>query len=190
VPGAERTFEKVPLKRFAPVWHCLSEAAKQWHILFTSKVKTMPPSRTQFSSVLLGIVLSTASALLCIVLYLALFALHSARAALPTSAEDIHEFHSSYAGVTMDYVYLLKARITENEFQEFVNRMKLSNLEDGRGSRREKSYWGGHADLGEAWWNPTESIAGAYHDNTAKGSLVVLAKYEHGYLYFRESCGY
>lgn len=113
------------------------------------------------------------------------FAENPPKAALPITADDIHEFRSNYSGVTMDYFYTLKARITDEEFREYVTRLKLSPLKDADNARRERYNWGSYNANGRnTWWNPTESMVGAYHDSRANGSLIVLAKYENGYLYF------
>ena len=114
---------------------------------------------------------------------------HSARRALPWSAEDVHAYGSAYSGATMDYFYLLKARIDARQFEDYIVRMNLVPLGEIEERRSSHYVWGGfHAASG--WWHPTESMSNTYHDPSTRGSMVVLAKYENGYLYFKESCGY
>jgi hypothetical protein len=130
-----------------------------------------------------------ASAVLCLVCGLSMLG-HPARTALPFTASEGHEYASPYYGVQMDYYYLLKARMTENQFADYVVRLKLSPLKEIPSSRRSFYHWHGFENSTRRWWNPTNNIANSYHDTTTRGSMVVLAKYEMGYLYYQDCCGY
>jgi hypothetical protein len=105
---------------------------------------------------------------------------------LPGTAQDIHEYQSPVVGITSDYWYLLKARVTEEEFLRFVKRLKLVPLEDTN-PRREMYRWTGYGN--EEWWFALETLRGTYHDPRSKYSSIVLAKYEGGHLYYVQSHG-
>ena len=105
---------------------------------------------------------------------------------LPGTAQDIHEYQSPIVGITSDYWYLLKAKVTEEEFLRFVKRMKLVPLED-KNPRREMYHWTGYGN--EEWWFALDTLRGTYHDPRAKYSAISLAKYESGHLYYMQSHG-
>ncbi len=129
--------------------------------------------------------------LCCFLLYCMFVAKIPPRAALPGTATEVNIFRSDYAGVTMDYFWLVKAKVTEDEFREYVATLGLVPY-DGVQHLGEwpRYHWGGHGDCKGAWWDPTESMANTYHDSTMSGSACVLAKYENGYVYCKESMGY
>ena len=128
------------------------------------------------------LVMTCAFAIIC------LFDRHHARAALPAAAKNIHLYRSPNYGITGDYFDLLKSAITEEEFQVFVERLKLSPIKttadrfEGRFRMVQPS--------APSWWNPSDMMNGVYYDAHAQGSRVVLAKYEDGNVYYIESCGY
>ena len=105
------------------------------------------------------------------------------RGRLPASATDIHEWVWA-DGFLPDYSYLLKARITETEFQQFIAQLGLTPHTPDR-EYSEESHWlswsaapGFHGD----WWDATPTLDSTYvsegHDTWA------FAKYENGSLYF------
>jgi hypothetical protein len=108
------------------------------------------------------------------------------RRALPSTATDIHEFDRS-DGFLPDYSYYLKARISSDEFQTYVERRHLKPFsEDGQYDESPHPWvnWRSQGQLGEgSWWNPSVSLDGTYVANS--GDEWILAKYEHGYIYVR-----
>jgi len=111
-------------------------------------------------------------------------------AALPSSATEVNEFQSNYSGATTDYFWLVKAKITEDEFQEYVATLGLVPYEGVNGlGRLPQNPWQGHSRCGN-WWDPTESMSNTYYDGTMTGSGCALSKHENGYAYYRESVGY
>ena len=117
-----------------------------------------------------------------------LFARHHARAALPATAKSIHLYRSPSYGITGDYFDLLKAEITEEEFQVFLERLRLSPLTTT--SDRFEGRFNLYRPSAPSWWNPSDMMDGVYHDARARSSRVVLAKYEAGNVYYMESYGY
>lgn len=105
---------------------------------------------------------------------------------LPGTAQDIHEYQSPIVGITSDYWYLLKAKVTEEEFLRFAKRMKLVPVDD-QDPRRAMYRWTGYGN--EEWWFALETLQGTFHDPRAKNSAIALAKYESGHLYYMQSHG-
>ena len=90
----------------------------------------------------------------------------------------------------MDYFWLVKAKITEDEFREYVATLELVPYEGVKTiGMTAQNQWYGHAGCGD-WWDPTESMSNTYYDSTMTGSGCALSKYENGYVYYRESVGY
>jgi hypothetical protein len=134
-----------------------------------------------------------AISLSALAVYILFIAKTPARAALPGSAQDIHDYISPSFGMTGDYMYALKARITKDEFDRFVQDLHLTPLlinKDYRGWEHNWSLMNDKRNQWASWWDPSDSVANAYYDNTAKGSLIILAKYENGCVYYKESCGF
>lgn len=127
-----------------------------------------------------------AIAVLAAVIVLTTFVDRSPRGSLPSTAKDIHEFRSPGMGITGDYWYLLKAKVTDEEFLWFVKRMQLTPL-DQNNPRQKAYHWNGYGT--QEWWLPLETLQGTYHDPTASGSSIRLAKHESGYLYYLQSHG-
>ena len=112
------------------------------------------------------------------------------RKALPPAAQDIHEWSWDEGGLlAQDYDYVLKAKITQDEFDQYVRDLGLSPHTPTR------QYSGGFQpdwDLSwlwrldnngvrPDWWSPSTDVSGTYvYDG---GSLWTYAKYEDGYLY-------
>ena len=128
--------------------------------------------------------------LCCFLLYCMFVAKIPPRAALPSTATEVNEFRSDYAGITMDYFWLVKAKITEDEFREYVATLELVPYEGVKTiGMTAQNQWYGHAGCGD-WWDPTESMSNTYYDSTMTGSGCALSKYENGYVYYKESVGY
>ncbi|MEM4247918.1 MAG: hypothetical protein QXH80_01510 [Candidatus Nanoarchaeia archaeon] len=102
---------------------------------------------------------------------------------MPDSATEVQEWVWE-DGVTADYSYLLKAKVSRKHFDSFVSKLGLTP--DSQ-SRKYSQGTGGPSWLRPAqftgnWWNPSPSLDGTlvYED----GHTWSLAKYENGYLYF------
>jgi len=103
------------------------------------------------------------------------------RKALPASARDIHEWSGGEEGIlAQDYMYLLKARITPDEFDAYVNRFGMTPHTPNR------SYQYGFQPgwrIGQEleWWDPSDDVSNTYVLDHS--SAWTYAKYENGYLY-------
>ncbi len=104
--------------------------------------------------------------------------------ALPPTAGEIQEWHWNEGGLTgQDYVYLLRAKITEQEFREYVDNLGWTPY---MADREYGFVWGWyphelHSDEEIEWWTPSEDSNGAYiHSEDAR---MRYAKWEDGYIY-------
>jgi hypothetical protein len=108
------------------------------------------------------------------------------RKGLPPTATQIREWRWSEGGLTgQDYTYLLRAKITKQEFLDYVDRFDMAP----HTPEREYSYgfvltwhpYTQHSYEALEWWTPSESSNGTYvHDG---GSWWQYAKWENGYIY-------
>ena len=117
-------------------------------------------------------------ALVGLVLALDAFLPSAARRALPDSATDIHEYYRDF-GITGDFIRLLTARCSAEEFHAYARQQKLKpvigdDLPDGCPS------WS-HSD--ESWWTPPSSHVGGYFTFEEGGYRRLLA-YHDGRLYY------
>ena len=112
-----------------------------------------------------------------------LFSSSPARGALPTTATDIHEFSAGPSGVTADAWYQLKAKISAQEFDQFVSDMKMTPCPPGQDAE-----FCAHSGS-EKWWDASSDNNGAFV-RIHSGSRLERAKYENGYLYYIDSTGY
>ena len=112
------------------------------------------------------------------------------RSALPATAEDIHEWSWDEGGpLAQDYDYVLKAKITQSEFDQYVRDFKLTPHTPGR---RYTEPFEPDWELGwlwdmdnngvrPEWFTATTDLSGTYvYDG---GSSWIYAKYENGYIY-------
>ena len=86
------------------------------------------------------------------------------------------------SGITADIWYQLKAKITREEFRQFVIDMKLDTYQRWR-----RCKFGGHS--GADWWDASYGDAGVFVRIHSQSSLE-RARYENGYLYYIDSTGY
>ena len=99
------------------------------------------------------------------------------RQALPDTASDIRE----HRGGVVDFTYLLRARITEEEFEDYVKRLGLVLKSSGvlqagiNVGPRER-----HDDDPD-WWSPIWSVDRVY--GIRRDGDVISAKYEGGFVY-------
>jgi hypothetical protein len=108
------------------------------------------------------------------------------RSSLPVTAADVHE-HAWADGFLPDYDYYLCARITEGEFEKFVQDLGLTPHTASRiySDSEESSWlsWSGHLLGDNTWWHPTDSLESTFVKEG--GTTWSFAKYEDGFLYFR-----
>ncbi|MGC3956462.1 MAG: hypothetical protein QM813_00340 [Verrucomicrobiota bacterium] len=103
---------------------------------------------------------------------------------LPATATDVHEWVWA-DGFLPDYSYLLKARISEDEFREFVTRLGLTAHTPTREYSEDSVWlsWGAAPGFDGSWWDVSDSLDSTFvsegHDTWS------FAKYEKGYLYFQ-----
>ena len=107
---------------------------------------------------------------------------HPARSALPSTATGIRTLSAGPSGFTADSWYQLKAKITRDEFSQFVIDMNLAPISDGQIAK-----FGGHS--GADWWDTSSGDADVFLRVHSQSSLE-RAKYENGYLYYIDSTGY
>ena len=106
------------------------------------------------------------------------------RSRLPSSATEIHEHDTSgFIAIQIDFYYLLTAKITESEFEAFVDDIGFVKSE----SNREVEWWPNMN--GFKWWTPNKSSAELYV-STSGWQPNAIAKYENGKVYFKDSAGY
>jgi len=127
----------------------------------------------------------------CIMLVLlpALAKLYQPRAkrALPSSATDIRECKPSIFWVHPDFWYLLKAKITPEEFEAYRTKLKFVPIPE---EAKKEIHWTGWDDLVDEWWDPSPTSDGAFYDPSTQGSHRATMKYEKGYLYYMETAGF
>lgn len=107
----------------------------------------------------------------------------SARRALPFSAEDIHEWEKDF-GFLPDFTYHLKAKITEEQFHRYVEKLGLTPHPSTREYLQSSVPWLSWESLPGSvgdWWDPSDSLDFTFvlHER----DFWMFAKYEHGYLY-------
>ena len=103
---------------------------------------------------------------------------------LPRTATDIHEW--AWAdGFLPDYSYLLKARITDGEFQTFVTQLGLTPHTADRNYSDDSHWlsWQRAPGFNENWWDASPALDSTY---VWQGKDTwAFAKYENGFLYFQ-----
>lgn len=104
---------------------------------------------------------------------------------MPSTAQNIREWYWDEGGlVPQDYMYLLRAEITEEEFYEYVEQLGLRPYRDEPTNSLDfypQWYFSPLAEEQLEWWTPTNDSKGVYiYDG---GSWWKYAKYENGYVY-------
>ncbi|MDF7809528.1 hypothetical protein P4E94_18975 [Pontiellaceae bacterium B12219] len=89
---------------------------------------------------------------------------------LPETATDIKE--ATFDNFP-DYALILKAKITPEEFNEYVNKLELGTITNSSWARQ---------PVDPDWWNPTTNSSHIGSQPSVRGDFVV-AKYEDGYIY-------
>lgn len=107
------------------------------------------------------------------------------RKALPSTAQDVREWQWDEGGpLPQDYIYLLRARITDEEFEIYVKQLGLVPYLAGREYSHgftPRWYFSQLTDEQLKWWTPTDSSDGTYINDG--GSWWRYAKYKNGYVY-------
>ncbi|MEM8954254.1 MAG: hypothetical protein AAGD22_08900 [Verrucomicrobiota bacterium] len=106
------------------------------------------------------------------------------RSQLPEGATEVQEW--SWAdGFLPDYSYVLKAKVSEDEFFEFNRRLGILLKASDRSSLGKENWlsWDAPPFCDEDWWNPTEKLDATYVRESA--DTWTYSKYEKGYLFFK-----
>jgi len=106
-----------------------------------------------------------------------------ARRALPFGAEGIHEWYRSN-GFLPDYSYQLKAKITEEQFRQYVSNLGLTPHTEARQYTQSPIpwlSWRPQPGFTGDWWDPSESLSSTFVRQ--EGDCWTFAKYENGYLF-------
>ena len=94
------------------------------------------------------------------------------RQKLPASASEIREYRID---LFVDYGYLLKARITQSAFEDYVRNLEMSHTTELE--------WRTWDSTVPAWWDPSLSSGVVFMSEV--GDEVRQAKHENGYVYFQ-----
>lgn len=107
------------------------------------------------------------------------------RRALPSNAEDVHEWFWE-DGFLPDYTYKLKAKMSDEQFHRYLERLKLTPHSPDRPYSDDSQVWlrwkdrhGGALEC----WDPSESLAETFV--LQAGDTWTFAKRERGYLYLK-----
>jgi hypothetical protein len=101
------------------------------------------------------------------------------RRLLPGDAQDVHELIHEY-GFLPDYTYQLKAKISDEQFRQYVERLGLTPHFAGR-QYSDVPAWLNWKEGEADWWDPSESLDATYVEQI--GETWTFAKHERGYLY-------
>jgi hypothetical protein len=106
------------------------------------------------------------------------------RRALPSSAQEVQEWSYSDAFIG-DYIYKLKAQISEDDFYRYIERLGLTAHTADRRYTQSTEPWLMWRDNRPAtpWWDPSESLATTFVKQS--GDQWTFAKRERGYLYLK-----
>lgn len=99
--------------------------------------------------------------------------------ALPYSATDVRHFGYD---TWEDYFYILKAKITKKEFDEYRKKLVFVPLSEEMRKRANWSFIVLGYDNSD-WWDPSPSLDETYYDPTTPDSQIRMMKYEKGYVY-------
>ena len=103
------------------------------------------------------------------------------RQALPVTATNVQEYYSD-DGFHGDFVRCLQADMPQSEMPRFAGRLGLSQRYDPK--RDAKLLLGFTTSDAISWWQPPESLDGAYFKNESGRNAYSLAKYANGRAYF------
>ena len=103
-----------------------------------------------------------------------------ARRSLPWNATEIQE-HYSDARFGSDFTRCLKAKINENEFNGYADRLDLTETFHRGDTRHSRIHW---PNCSERWWTPPKSLDGAKIQLLPDPNYFAVAKYHDGYVYF------
>lgn len=106
------------------------------------------------------------------------------RRMLPSSAREIRD-QQWREWLLPDYQYLLKARITAAEFNDYVKQLGLTPHTSARRYSGETVWlrWDAAPPESGHWWNPTESLDGTFVHQ--EGDTWTFAKWEGGFVFLK-----
>jgi len=119
--------------------------------------------------------------LIAVLLLLDTFMPSGARRALPSSAADIQEYYSdSWNG---DFVRLLKARLPEEDYEDYAKSLDLTiRFDESKHADIRSSIDMGAGDA-PSWWDPPRSNDTTYFDHVKGDDYVQTLKYSNGTVY-------
>ncbi len=101
---------------------------------------------------------------------------------LPRYAQDVRVWKHA-DGFLPDYMYLLRARISQDDFARYAASLNLTPHSPTRkyeeGPAEQFMDWGRRDD----WWDPSPDLAGTFVDQGQ--DTWTFAKYENGYVYLK-----
>lgn len=103
---------------------------------------------------------------------------------LPATATDVHEW--AWAdGFLPDYSYILKAKVSEPDFNVFIRKLKLTPHSPDRQYSDNPAWlsWSCPPGFTNDWWDASGSLSNTFVDEGH--DTWSFAKYENGYLYFQ-----
>lgn len=106
---------------------------------------------------------------------------HPARSALPSSATEVREYawDDNFHG---DFFRLLKAKMPESDVAAYAARLGLRERYDTNTHGGLPLNFSGGEKLD--WWNPPDSLAGAYFKHEPGKESFVMVGYRDGWVYF------
>lgn len=107
----------------------------------------------------------------------------SPRTALPKTAHDIHEYRPD---ISPDMLYLLRATISQKDFDLFVSRLKLEPHTESRPYTDATHWleWSGWGSETPDWWDPSRDTEKTYVSQV--GRTWTMAKHENGFVYYKK----
>lgn len=111
------------------------------------------------------------------------------RSLLPYAATEIREFRESDNNLPFDCIYLLSAKLPEEDFAEYVSRLGLVPLEERRDYRGWTYSWDGYDADSRDWWRPSASLKNTFVLPRHRSSTIIMLKYEFGRVFYLETHG-
>lgn len=103
-----------------------------------------------------------------------------ARRSLPWNAADVHE-HYEDARLGSDFVRCLKAKIAKSDFDDYANRLELTEAYDRVRHANLNMDWN---LCSQPWWNPPDTLDGVRFQPTNGEDVFAMAAWHKGYVYF------
>ena len=98
------------------------------------------------------------------------------RSALPWNATEIEEH---YDGLASDFIRILRARIDEDDFDSYAQRLGLT--EKYAENPATNIHW---PTCDQPWWNPPDSLDNVRYEPIELDDYLVIATYHDRHVYF------